>query len=257
MPFSRNLNYVSTYRLPSHKVTEEGRHVEGVYVHYRPRRILHLSSSASVKSVVDSLSSSVISHDLFSGHLMHGQNFNSFHPHNNDSATNSYLDLESSPWSTVTVMNAFASSYVLSRLSPNTEYEVFLAPFSNTETGQPTALLTNITFETGKLILLSAQLNVFHEPPCNTTYHHVLLSNTTYPSVLLDSAIRPTQSSDSAALEHHVCPHLLETSRPNSCQRTSNVLLRECLCYFSFNNTIIIFTFYKSTTYVQSLYEMR
>ncbi|XP_047739528.1 protein sax-3 isoform X2 [Hyalella azteca] len=122
------------------RVTEEGRLVEGVYVHYRPRRVLHMSPPQET-SQVDSLSSSVISRDHFTGA--------SNHRHVNHSiavATDASLRSNHS-WSTVTVMNAFASSYVLSRLSPNTEYEVFLAPFSDTETGQPTALLTNITFE--------------------------------------------------------------------------------------------------------------
>lgn len=130
------------------QVTEEGRHVEGVYVHYRPRRVLHMSPNADVTPMMDSLSSSVISHDLFSGHTGRGGNI---YPSGKSvlSSTSDDSFGSTAPWSTVTVMNAFASSYVLSRLSSNTEYEVFLAPFSDTETGQPTALLTNVTFESG------------------------------------------------------------------------------------------------------------
>lgn len=143
------------------QVTEEGRQVEGVYVHYRPRRMLHVSSPSDVIPMVDSLSSSVISHDVYSGHRQVRGNHPHLHPHLGNDTTFSRDHPNSgggqpgggsstTPWSTVTVMNAFASSYVLSRLSANTEYEVFLAPFSDTETGQPTALLTNVTFEAGE-----------------------------------------------------------------------------------------------------------
>ncbi|KAF2367059.1 Fibronectin type III [Trinorchestia longiramus] len=138
------------------RVTEEGRQVEGVYVHYRPRRVLHLTSpTGDLGPVVDSLSSSVISRDHFKGVSNRG-----LLNHSTAFDTNSSMKSNQS-WSTVTVMNAFASSYVLSRLSANTEYEVFLAPFSDTETGQPTALLTNITFEnapSGPPLEVSVQL---------------------------------------------------------------------------------------------------
>lgn len=47
-------------------------------------------------------------------------------------------------------MNAGASSYVLTRLTPNTEYEVFLVPFVRTEEGLPTHLRVNTTLPDGE-----------------------------------------------------------------------------------------------------------
>ena len=130
-------------------MTEEGRQVEGVYVHYRPRRILHISQIAPV---VDSLSSRAMTNNDIHTRLPQSpaETVMNKSPHSDSSSGGTADDTKF--WSTVTVMNAFASSYVLSKLLANTEYEVFLAPFSDTETGQPTALLTNVTSETGKRV---------------------------------------------------------------------------------------------------------
>ena len=126
-------------------MTEEGREVEGVYVHYRPKQVLHMNSP-----LVDSLSSStLIDHDR----RMRNNHYSTAISNSTQKHVSPVEETSpASPWSTVTVMNAFASSYVLSKLSANTEYEVFLEPFSDTETGQPTALLNNVTFEAGNNI---------------------------------------------------------------------------------------------------------
>ena len=141
------------------QVTEEGRQVEGVYVHYRPGRILHMSTPSVAPPLVDSLSSSTLLHSGVNGVGLH--NLHNYQTNSKDSGevsspglSNSTAEMMLSPWSTVTVMNAFASSYMLSNLSANTEYEVFLEPFSDTETGQPTALLTNQTLENGEWLVV-------------------------------------------------------------------------------------------------------
>ncbi|XP_069939471.1 protein sax-3-like isoform X2 [Cherax quadricarinatus] len=122
-----NLTALNTLSSSSMKVTWQvtgsGTRVEGVYVHIRPRRSLHaLHLTPQVEAPPHSSSSSSSSSSSAS------------------SSSEGYI-----PWDTVTVMNAGASSYVLTRLTPNTEYEVFLVPFVRTEEGLPTELRVNTT----------------------------------------------------------------------------------------------------------------
>ncbi|XP_076043919.1 roundabout homolog 2-like [Oratosquilla oratoria] len=135
------------------QVTEEGRSVEGLYVHYRPRP----SHLRSLITRYGELSTPSPPYKLEMAHMpQRDTSFGvAFSGIRKDAVTDSgpsevaegVGDAHYVPWGTVTVMNAGASSYVLTKLRPNTEYEVFLVPFANTDEGFPTALKSNTTLQ--------------------------------------------------------------------------------------------------------------
>ncbi|XP_037789931.1 roundabout homolog 1-like [Penaeus monodon] len=164
------------------KVTGENSKFEGVYVHYRPRRSLHaLHLSPQVES-----------------------------PPTYTSPPSSYYI----PWDTVTVMNAGASSYVLTRLIPNTEYEVFLVPFVRTEEGFPTALRVNTTHQdapAGPPQDVSVHLvNLTHASvtwrPPEADLQHGVITGYQILTLVNDSSVFLNKTVNSSAFSYQLAP---------------------------------------------------
>ena len=106
------------------QVTNEGRLIDGLYVHYRPIwrpvHALHLRATTPF-------------YQPRWGSAKEGEEY--------------------VPWSTVTVLNSGASSYVLTRLEPNSLYQIFLVPFRGANSGAPSAMLSNATEQEGNLCI--------------------------------------------------------------------------------------------------------
>ncbi|XP_064079407.1 LOW QUALITY PROTEIN: roundabout homolog 1-like [Macrobrachium nipponense] len=193
------------------QVTDEGTSIEGVYVHIRPRRHLHaLHLSPQVEhSPYSSSSSSSSPSTPSSDDASSSSSSSSSGGHSSSSSSEDYI-----PWATVTVMNAGASSYVLTRLTPNTEYEVFLVPFVRSDEGFPTQLRVNMTLQDAPagppqdvsvhLVNLTRAVVTWRPPEADLQHGHI----TGYQIVALvnETVVFSNKTVNSSTFSYHLAP---------------------------------------------------
>nr|XP_045610219.1 roundabout homolog 1-like [Procambarus clarkii] len=111
-------------------------------------------------------------------------------------------------------MNAGASSYVLTRLAPNTEYEVFLVPFVRTEEGLPTELRVNTTLpdapagppqEVSVHLVNLTHASVTWRPP-DADLQHGLITGYQILALVNGSSIFLNRTVDSSTFTYQLAP---------------------------------------------------